>query len=117
IRPTWLRGGETVHYLFPLADGHCPHLEVLSAAARRITHFGWGVDMVVGNATVLSEEEVARMPGECWRPVEDVSADGLRVPIDGTLNDLASKHNAFLNRLSDDGFVPVPPLTAYTVVG
>ena len=49
VRPTHLKG-EAVHYLFPLADGGCPHLDVLAAAARSITHLGWGVDMVAANA-------------------------------------------------------------------
>src|SRR5207302_5715610 len=42
---------------------------------------------------------------------------GLRVPISGTLNALISKQEAFLNRLGRDGFKPVPPLSAFRVVG
>ncbi len=116
VRPTHLMG-EAVHYLFPLTEEGCPHLDVLAAAARSITHLGWGVDMVAGNATLITEEEAAKLPGERWRPTEGDSAEGLRVPIDGTLNDLATKHAAFLHRLSDDGFKPVPPLSAYRVAG
>ncbi|HVS40176.1 MAG TPA: type I-U CRISPR-associated protein Csb2 [Gemmataceae bacterium] len=116
VQPTHLMG-EAVYYLFPLPDGSCPHLDVLTAAARSITHLGWGVDMVAANAGVVSEKEAARLPGERWRPMQGDSGDGLRVPINGTLNDLATKHTAFLNRLSDDGFKPVPPLSAYRVVG
>jgi CRISPR-associated protein Csb2 len=115
VRPVRLMG-EAVHYLFPLPNG-CPHLDILAAAARSITHLGWGVDMVAANAAVLSEEDTAKLPGERWRPVDGPSADGLRVPVEGTLNDLANKHTAFLNRLSNDGFKPVPPLSAYRVVG
>ncbi len=117
VRPMHLKG-EAVHYLFPLADdGGCPHLDILAAAARSITHLGWGVDMVAADAAVLSEEEAAKLPGERWRPAGGASADGLRVPIAGTVKDLATKHKAFLNRLSDDGFKPVPPLSAFRVVG
>jgi CRISPR-associated protein Csb2 len=39
------------------------------------------------------------------------------VPRVGTLKVLTDKHEAFLNRLSDDGFRPVPPLTAFDTVG
>lgn len=116
VRPTHLVG-DTVHYLFPLADGVCPHFEVLAAAARSITHVGWGIDMVAGNALVISEEEAAKLPGRRWRPVTDSSAGGLRVPVKGTLNDLGNKHTAFLNRVTGDGFVPVPPLSAFKLVG
>jgi len=123
VRRTWLRGAKPgdngVHYLFPLADGACPHLDVFAAAARSITHLGWGVDMVAGNASVISNEDADRLCGERWRPAEASAANGLRVPKDGTLADLARKHLAFLNRLSADGFRPVPPLSAnaYRVVG
>lgn len=115
VRPTCLNG-EAVHYLFPLADGACPHLEVLTAAARSITHLGWGIDMVAANATVISEADADKLPGERWRPVEDASATGLRVPISGTLDALSAKHKAFLSRLGPDGFKPVPPLSAFRVV-
>lgn len=116
VRPTHLRG-DTVHYLFPLPDSDCPHKEVLSAAARSITHLGWGVDMVVGTAAVISGEEAAKLPGERWRPADDSDAGGLRVPCGGTLAALSDKHEAFLNRLTGDAFKPVPPLSAFRVVG
>jgi CRISPR-associated protein Csb2 len=116
VRPTHL-AGEAVHYLFPLADAGCPYFDVLAAAARRITHVGWGVDMVAADAAILSDEEAADLRGERWQPAEGASANSLRVPVEGTLDDLARKHTAFLNRLSGDGFRPVPPLSAYRVVG
>ena len=106
-----------VHYVFHLTDAGCPHLDVLAAAARSITHLGWGMDMVAGNASIISEEEAADLPGDRWRPMEDASAYGYRVPTKETLDDLLTKHEAFLNRLGQDGFNPVQPLTAYLVVG
>jgi CRISPR-associated protein Csb2 len=117
VRPTHLHGGDAVHYLFSLPDGACPHFDILAAAARSITHLGWGVDMVAGNANLLTDGEAVQLPGERWRPVEDRSAIGYRVPIPGTLDALVEKHNAFLNRLGPDGFKPVPPLSAFRVVG
>jgi CRISPR-associated protein Csb2 len=117
VRPTHLRGGDAVHYLFPLAGGACPHFDVLTAASRSITHLGWGVDMVAGNASLLTNDEAVQLPGERWQPVEDSSATGYRVPIPGTLAALIQKHDAFLTRLGPDGFKPVPPLSAFRVVG
>jgi CRISPR-associated protein Csb2 len=108
--------GDALHYLYPLPSEECPHLEVLNAAARSITHLGWGIDMVAGDAQVLSEADVANLKGEVWRPVEDSSGTPLRVPISGTLEGLMTKHEAFLGRLSDGGFKPVPPLSAFKVV-
>src|SRR5262249_21868320 len=119
VRPAHLQDGDAVHYLFPLAAADAEfetHRNTLTAAARSITHLGWGVDMVVGNAAVLSEEEAAKLPGERWQP-EGPSSTGLRVPQPGTLDNLMGKHEAFLHRLADDGFKPVPPLSAFAVVG
>lgn len=121
VRPVHLRG-EAVCYLYPIPDGDCSHLEVLAAAARSITHLGWGIDMVAANAAVISEADADKLPGERWRPVEDSLATGYRVPISGTLDALIQKHHAFLNRIERDtkgneSFKPVPPLSAFRVAG
>jgi len=120
VRPTRLLRGDCVHYLWPITEPLSKevegHLATLSSAARSITHLGWGIDMVAANASVIPDEEAAKLPGEAWRPCPDAKSQGLRVPIAGTLDALTSKHAAFLNRLGPDGFKPVPPLTAFRVV-
>jgi CRISPR-associated protein Csb2 len=74
--------------------------------------------MVAADASVLPDDEVDHLPGERWLPTDDASASGLRVPITGTLDDLIVRHRAFLNRITPDGsFAPVPPLSAFRVVG
>ncbi len=113
-RPTHVNG-DAVHYLFQIRESPCPHLTTLKAAARSITHLGWGIDMVAADASLISEAEAARLSGERWRPAPSGSAP-LRVPIQGTLEALMKKHSDFLNRLGPDGFRPVPPLTAFRVV-
>jgi CRISPR-associated protein Csb2 len=118
VRPTRLTS-EAVHYIFPIASSAAEfekHKDVLFAAARSITHLGWGVDMVAGNAAIITDLEAAELKGECWRPMEDSVGNNLRVPISGTLDALISKHDAFLHRLASDGFKPVPPLSAFRVV-
>jgi CRISPR-associated protein Csb2 len=123
VRPVHLRSSQgndaTVHYLYPLPDA-CPdlehHLPTLRTAARSITHLGWGIDMVAGNAELLTDEQVAQLPGERWEPASDRSGTPLRVPVSGTLDALIRRHTAFLNRLSEEGFRPVPPLTAFQTV-
>lgn len=116
VRPTHLNG-EAVRFLFPLPNGACPHFEVLQAAARSVTHLGWGIDMVAGNADLLTESEAAELKGEVWRPASDQSGTALRVPKEGTLDALMEKHQKFLGRLSEGGFKPVPPLSMFHVVG
>jgi len=111
VRPMHLFG-QAVHYLYSLAGGTCPHLDILAAAARSITHLGWGIDMVVGNASVVSDREAASLQGHRWQPAA-MGGAVLRVPREGTLDNLMRKHKAFLNRLSNNVFRPVPPLTKF----
>ena len=128
IRPTRLLGGDFVHvhYLWEIPDPSTSevddYLNALGTAARSITHLGWGIDMVAANASVISAEDAAKLPGDRWQPVDGQLATGYRVPICGTLNALIHRHAAFLKRIfRDEGgkesFNPVPPLTAFRVVG
>jgi len=82
--------------------------------ARSITHLGWGIDMVAADADVITAAQAAALPGERW-VVTQSGGVALRVPTAGTLDDLIRKHQAFLNRLSDAGFSPVPPLREFAV--
>jgi len=116
VRPTLLRDGEAVHFLFRLTDGTCPYIHLLTAAARSITHLGWGIDMVAGNAMLLTDEDAGKLSGEHWLPVNDPVGNKLRVPQTGTLDDLVRKYGEFLNRLSD-GYKAVVPLRAFRLVG
>ncbi len=112
--------GDAVHYLFPVADSEIEletHQQLLALAARSVTHLGWGIDMVVANAEIITQEQADSLHGERWQPVEDSHGLGLRVPVEGTLDALIRRHEAFLNRLGSDGFKPVPPLSAFRVVG
>jgi CRISPR-associated protein Csb2 len=119
VRATNLTGNNhAVHYLWRVNDGDPEldqHKDVLVAAAQSITHLGWGIDMVAANASVITDAEADALSGERWRPCDDQSATGLRVPVEGTLDALVAKHSAFLNRLTPDGFIPVPPLSAFQV--
>jgi CRISPR-associated protein Csb2 len=127
VHPTWLRlegspsDGGQVHYLFLLASADQPDLEALAAAARSVTHLGWGMDMAVADVSVVSKEQAAALPGERWHPVDTMGSSLLRIPVDGTLDALIDRHQAFLNRIGRDGngdesFNPVPPLSAFRVV-
>ena len=105
--------GDCIRFLFPLPDGDCVHFDVLRAAARSITHLGWGIDMVAGDAEIITDEQVATLPGEVWRPTSSQSGTALRLPTEGTFNALLEKHQKFLGRLSGGVFRPVPPLSAF----
>ena len=121
VCPTLLRGHDAVHYLFPLADSDCAYFDVLAMAPRSLTHLGWAVDMVAGNASLITDQEAARLSSERWLPNDEGVGTPLRVPVQGTLGNLIDKHTAFLSRIERDAqgnelYKPVPPLTAYRVV-
>ncbi|MEO2092139.1 MAG: type I-U CRISPR-associated protein Csb2, partial [Gemmataceae bacterium] len=117
VRPTHL-SGEAIHYLYPLAgeltEDEKGWVATLAAAARSITHLGWGIDMVAADAAVISSDDADKLSGHRWREVKSGGVS-LRVPKAGTLVDLMRKHAAFLDRLSADGFKPVPPLSCFDV--
>jgi CRISPR-associated protein Csb2 len=71
--------------------------------------------MAVGNASIIPTEEAAKLEGVRWSP-SPAGGVSLRVPKEGTLSDLMRKHTDFLNRISSDGFRPVPPLRVFDVV-
>jgi CRISPR-associated protein Csb2 len=121
VRPTHVPDDAgDLHYLWPCSGPQHDadrHTSVLVGAARSMTHLGWGVDMVAGNACLLTDAETSKLVGERWHPTGDEAGTALRVPVAGTLSALMDKHEAFLNRLRPDGFQPVPPLSLYDAVG
>ena len=118
VRSTILPGqGAAVHYLWPIRESDFePHRAIVLAAARSITHLGWGVDMVVAQASEISQDEVEKLEGERWRPALDRAPTRCRTPTEGTFQALAERHRAFLDRIGPEGFRPVAPLTAFRVV-
>lgn len=111
VQPMQL-AGEAVHYVFRDAEGAGPHLTALQAAARSMTHLGWGIDMVVGDASdAVGEGEAG---SERWLPDQPGGHD-LRCAIAGTLAALEAKHAQFLHRLDGGTLQPVSPLTAYAI--
>jgi CRISPR-associated protein Csb2 len=115
VHPAYLLDGDTIHYLWSIADPvseeDALQVEKLTKIANHVTVLGWGIDMAVGHAAVLSDEEVNALPGERWMPGREGGVGGLRVPVPGTLNALIARHERFLNRVRPAGtFDPTPPL-------
>lgn len=122
FRPTHLLDGSTVHYLWSLTDDQrreaARHEPTIAAAARCIVALGWGIDAAVGDARLIDAEQADALAGgggggERWVPGR-IGSPGLRLPVPGTLNALITRHAAFLDRLKDDVFRPVPPLRKFT---
>lgn len=108
---------EAVHYFYEVEAGVDDHADTLREAARSVTHLGWGIDMVVGDAQLVdggpraTGEEVVYVPGVADR------GRAWRTPVEGTLDDLSRRHREFLDRLSGDILRPVAPLRRFTWTG
>lgn len=120
IRPMRLVGHDsndyTLHYVWTLItylDAEVnAHIQMLTAAARCVVALGWGIDAAIGDARVIDGPGARALRGERWRPTR-VASGGLRIPVGGTLDALCRRHTAFLCRVTEDGFSPVPPLSTF----
>lgn len=119
IQPTRLLGGNAVHYAYLLADAD-PEFErvreSLFAAARSVTHLGWGVDVAMMEAKAV--DSVTATPGSehRWRPADGAGVP-LRTPVVGTLYALVGRYREFLERAEKPAVLNAStPLSAYQVV-
>jgi CRISPR-associated protein Csb2 len=115
VHPIYLLDSDTVYYLWPVSNPVSgedkAQAEKLAKIANHVVALGWGIDMAVGCAAVLSEEEVNALHGDRWMPGREGTEYGLRVPVPGTLNALVARHERFLKRVRPDAtFDPTPPL-------
>jgi len=134
VRPTRLVGGDaftggnTVRFLWQLSESLpekvSEFIASLSAAARSLTHVGWGIDMAAGHAGLVDQREVSEFSSdqrwERWTPCH--VGTPLRVPqpetIQGpsTFRSLVTRHASFTRRMSGGGPQEVPSFTAFRVV-
>lgn len=107
-----------VHYLYKLDDRRVDSAELLRAvlpSVRSIHCLGWGIDQVIGDATLIDDQQATRLIGERWMPTTH-GGRPLRVHRPGSLEALQQRHARFLTRLAGNDWTPVPPLTAFDVV-
>lgn len=89
--------------------------EIISQAARSITHLGHGIDMVAAEVTEIDAEAVDGLPGDHWIP-QPGGTVRLRAARGDTVDGLVRRYQAYLQRIGEDGFNPVPPLSQFEVV-
>ena len=114
VRPAHL-AGDSVHYLYQLPNSDAEWLglfDLLKQTARSITHVGWGIDMVVGDAYLITPEQAVQLSGLRWHPSR-AGGIPMRVPRRGTLDDLVRKHTDFLNRITEHEFRSVAALRVF----
>lgn len=122
VQPSRIPEGTAVRYLWQLPSDPpnevLAHLERLPSLVRSLVAVGWGCDFVAADAVVRSHDIAESFDGdqECWSPVHSAGTS-FRVPKQGTLDALATRHAAFLKRCAGEGLTPVPPLppTAYSL--
>lgn len=124
VRPVHLRGdvlpdppeaaGLPVHYLYRVNKWDKDIVGILVNAARSISHLGWGMDMVVGDARPAFASEMGVLAGQRYQPSPS-GATRLRVPVPGTMDALAIRHKSFLGRLGGGIFQPVVALNQFRV--
>lgn len=118
VRPLRMTDGDTVHYLWRLDDSvSVSIIDSLIDAARRMIALGWGIDLVVGDAERVTRAALSRLSGEQWSCTPGAAPTALRLPTTGTLDALQDRHTAFIHRMGNDGFTPVPPLTTFDRIG
>jgi CRISPR-associated protein Csb2 len=117
VRPLWLKG-DTVQFLWRVSNPNDDqrHVERIAGIARNISSLGWGIDLAVGNGSLVADDHVNAPTGQVWSPGAPGAPNGLRVPIQGTLDDLIRRHQAFLRRIGPEGFTAPPPLSRYDAV-
>lgn len=113
-----------LHYLYPLPDPppaevH-PHVSQLREIARAVTHLGWGIDLVAADADLLHDPLPASAAQHLYRPLpaDRTARRRLRVPLPGSLDALARRHTAFLQRIRPGPkgkrlLVPPPPFSHF----
>ncbi|HUO06749.1 MAG TPA: type I-U CRISPR-associated protein Csb2 [Phycisphaerae bacterium] len=121
VRPMHLIDGDQVHYVWSLpqsmSEEDLRHAEAIRAAVRSVIALGWGVDLVVAHGEIEESPSATDRPGELGeRWIAAPSGVPLRAPVSGTLDALIRRYKEFRGRITDAGFIPVPPLTAFSIV-
>jgi CRISPR-associated protein Csb2 len=117
IRPMRFEVSTVVNYLWLTAEQDRDIAAGLIPVTQAVSRLGWGVDLVVADASIISNEEIVALTGERWSPSESFGGSVLRIPVVGTLADLTMRYEAFLNRISLEKaavFRPVPPLSQFS---
>lgn len=98
-RPTIMLDQPEVHYLWP-AIQDCPEPE-LKEAARSLFCLGWGVDMAYADGQSLNDEQIGELNGVRWHPRPSTLRDNglLRIPKEGSMEDLCRAHESAINRI------------------
>jgi CRISPR-associated protein Csb2 len=111
-RPHRLMNGQTLHYLWRVADEEWPsarpHVELLMRESRHLLALGWGIDLVAGNGRVLMDDRAVALEGQGWSPCDGVwlETNLRRVPTNGSLDNLTHCYGEFLKSVKGRYYQP-----------
>jgi CRISPR-associated protein Csb2 len=109
FRPVHILGHDPVCYLWQINPDDQNIAEKLILQARRVSALGWGIDLVAVDGNILSPSAADNLikthSGQHWRSAED-SRNLLRCPSPGSLSDLRSAYESFLNRFNGNVYNP-----------
>ena len=88
VRPHRLPDDAAVHYAWPIGED-IALASTLIGATRGVVALGWGTDLVVSDGAGVDGARLAELSARqrVWEPRRDGRRE-LRVPVDGTLDDL-----------------------------
>jgi CRISPR-associated protein Csb2 len=90
-------------------------LQLRRTPSRETSSIGACIDMVAARGDIITAERAAKIPGRRWKPVHHATTH-LRAPQPGMLDTLIGRHAAFIGRITEAGFAPVPPLDGFRIV-
>ena len=115
-------GKQALHYLWAIPEEEWSkvshYAQLLSCESQNLMALGWGIDQVVGNGRIITSDEASQLLGERWQPWPDNLSplDRLRVPVDGSLEDLDAVYASFCARLDGGVYNPRRTFRRYKMV-
>ncbi len=107
----FISGEPAVNYLWtlsrPLED--IPHASAIRSLAREVVRLGWGIDMAIGDASLIDDPGPEQLCGIRWNPGAH-DPGGLLVAKAGTLENLMRRHGQFLRRMEKGVLTPPDPM-------
>ena len=115
-------GKQALHFLWPIPEKEWTtashYAQLLSRESQNLMALGWGIDQVVGNGRIITSDEASQLLGERWQPWPDSLSplDRLRVPVEGSLEDLDAVYASFCAQLDDGVYNPRRKFRRYKLV-
>jgi CRISPR-associated protein Csb2 len=111
VQPTLLDEPPLVQYCWEVQPGDESHAQAIAEAARHIRALGWGIDLAIGDGSVLDATPSGTEGLVVFhaRPPGVGGGEELRVPTNGSLRSLEDAYRASLDRIRPGGDIHDEP--------